>query len=86
MGQVEIFPQVTDRESNASAMFCNKGPSSAVSSVYTSGGGTSDTIDIGQGSLKLTYSAKEGKLTRYVNSRSLVCYILRCKFRSTYFC
>ncbi|KAH7518968.1 hypothetical protein FEM48_Zijuj09G0227800 [Ziziphus jujuba var. spinosa] len=48
------------------------GPSSAVSSVYTSRGGTGNTIEIGQGSLKLIYSAKEGKLTRYVNSRSLV--------------
>lgn len=31
-----------------------------------------DTIEIGQGNLRLTYAAKEGKLTHYFNSRTLV--------------
>lgn len=30
------------------------------------------TIEVGKGSLKLHYSADEGKLARYVNSRSQV--------------
>lgn len=46
-----------------------------MSNVYTSEGSTNETIEVGQGSLKLHYSADEGKLARYVNSRSLVCYI-----------
>ncbi|KAI5341484.1 hypothetical protein L3X38_020758 [Prunus dulcis] len=48
------------------------GRSSTISNVYTSEGSTNETIEVGQGSLKLHYSVDEGKLARYVNSRSLV--------------
>ncbi|XP_057982566.1 alpha-mannosidase At3g26720 [Malania oleifera] len=48
------------------------GASSIISTVYTSEGRTNGTIEVGQGSLKLLYSEDEGKLTRYINSRSLV--------------
>lgn len=43
--------------------------------VYKSDGSTNNTIEVGQGSLKLLYSADEGKLTNYVNSRNMVCYV-----------
>ncbi|GAV59507.1 Glyco_hydro_38 domain-containing protein/Glyco_hydro_38C domain-containing protein/Alpha-mann_mid domain-containing protein [Cephalotus follicularis] len=46
--------------------------SSAISTVYTSEGRTNTTIEVGQGSLKLLYSADEGKLTHYINNRNLV--------------
>lgn len=43
--------------------------------IYTSEGGiNSNIVEVGQGNLKLHYSAEEGKLTRYVNSRNLVWY------------
>ncbi|XP_062151729.1 alpha-mannosidase At3g26720-like isoform X2 [Alnus glutinosa] len=48
------------------------GPSSTISMVYKSDGSTNNTIEVGQGSLKLLYSADEGKLTNYVNSRNMV--------------
>ncbi|PON35514.1 Glycoside hydrolase [Parasponia andersonii] len=44
----------------------------AISSVYTSEESIDNTIEVGQGSLKLIYSAREGKLTHYANSRNLV--------------
>lgn len=47
------------------------GPSSTVSTIYTSGG-VGNNIEIGQGNLKLLYSADEGKLTQYVNSNNKV--------------
>ena len=34
-----------------------------------------DTIKVGPGNLKLIYSGNEGKLTQYINSKSLVCYL-----------
>ncbi|XP_059643821.1 probable alpha-mannosidase At5g13980 [Cornus florida] len=40
--------------------------------VYTSTGSQNDTIEVGPGNLKLIYSGNEGKLIRYVNSRSSV--------------
>ncbi|KAK2968814.1 hypothetical protein RJ640_028207 [Escallonia rubra] len=46
--------------------------SSTMSRVYTSEGSIDKTVEVGQGNLKLLYSADEGKLTHYVNSRSLV--------------
>ncbi|KAI6677384.1 hypothetical protein NL676_038180 [Syzygium grande] len=46
--------------------------SSIMSTVYTSEENTNATIEVGQGSLKLLYSTNEGKLSHYVNSRSLV--------------
>ncbi|KAK3026722.1 hypothetical protein RJ639_042175, partial [Escallonia herrerae] len=46
--------------------------SSTMSRVYTSEGSIDRTVEVGQGNLKLLYSADEGKLTHYVNSRSLV--------------
>lgn len=56
--------------------FCDslneKGHSSTISTVYRSDGSVNDSIEVGQGNLKLLYSADEGKLTRYVNSRNLV--------------
>ncbi|XP_050232391.1 alpha-mannosidase At3g26720 isoform X2 [Mercurialis annua] len=48
------------------------GPSSTLSAVYTPEESSSETIQVGQGSLKLLYSAAEGKLTHYLNSRMLV--------------
>ncbi|XP_023924146.1 alpha-mannosidase At3g26720 [Quercus suber] len=48
------------------------GPSSTSSMVYTSEGRASNTIEVGQGSLKLIFTADEGKLTHFVNSRNLV--------------
>ncbi|KAL5717332.1 alpha-mannosidase [Ranunculus cassubicifolius] len=45
---------------------------SAVSSVGTSVGTENDAIEVGQGNLRLTYDANQGKLTHYTNSRSLV--------------
>ncbi|XP_030461860.1 alpha-mannosidase At3g26720-like [Syzygium oleosum] len=46
--------------------------SSIMSTVYTSEENTNATIEVGQGSLKLLYSTNEGKLSHYINSRSLV--------------
>ncbi|KAA8530055.1 hypothetical protein F0562_004764 [Nyssa sinensis] len=48
------------------------GASSTISTVYTSKESTDNIVEVGQGNLKLLYSADEGKLTRYVNSRNLV--------------
>ncbi|XP_068664658.1 alpha-mannosidase At3g26720-like [Aristolochia californica] len=48
------------------------GPKSILSKVFTLQGSDSETIEIGQGDLKLTYTANEGKLTQYLNSKSLV--------------
>ncbi|PON50482.1 Glycoside hydrolase [Trema orientale] len=48
------------------------GPGIAISSVYTSEESIDNTIEVGQGNLKLIYSAREGKLTHYANSRNLV--------------
>ncbi|KAH7577124.1 hypothetical protein JRO89_XS01G0209000 [Xanthoceras sorbifolium] len=48
------------------------GPRSTISTLYGSEGSTSSTIEIGQGNLKLLYSADEGKLTHFINSRNLV--------------
>ncbi|KAK9271505.1 hypothetical protein L1049_001864 [Liquidambar formosana] len=45
---------------------------STISTVDTSEGTTNNTIEVGQGSLKLLYSADEQKLTHYINSRNLV--------------
>ncbi|XP_004306319.1 PREDICTED: alpha-mannosidase [Fragaria vesca subsp. vesca] len=53
----------------SSAKQTDKDRSSTVSTVYTSEGNTNKTIEVGQGSLKLLYSADEGKLARYINSR-----------------
>lgn len=46
--------------------------SSTISEVYTSEGSTDFTVEVGQGNLKLLYKANEGKLTHYINGRSLV--------------
>ncbi|XP_042519982.1 probable alpha-mannosidase At5g13980 isoform X1 [Macadamia integrifolia] len=47
--------------------------SSAIASMsHTSAGSDKGTIEVGQGNLKLIYSTDEGKLTEYINSRSLV--------------
>ncbi|KAK7395993.1 hypothetical protein VNO78_16658 [Psophocarpus tetragonolobus] len=46
--------------------------SSTISKMYRSEGSTNKSIEVGQGNLMLLYSADEGKLTQYVNSRTLV--------------
>ncbi|GMN57390.1 hypothetical protein TIFTF001_026498 [Ficus carica] len=48
------------------------GPSSTISSINTSEGSTDDTIEVGQGSLKLIYSARKGTLKQYANSQNQV--------------
>ncbi|XP_045793095.1 LOW QUALITY PROTEIN: alpha-mannosidase At3g26720-like [Trifolium pratense] len=45
---------------------------STISKEFRSEGSTNNSIEVGQGNLKLLYSADEGKLTRYVNSRNQV--------------
>ncbi|KAJ0047951.1 hypothetical protein Pint_16953 [Pistacia integerrima] len=45
---------------------------STVSTVYSSEQSMTNNIEIGQGNLKLLYSADGGKLTHYVNNRNLV--------------
>ncbi|GMQ09535.1 hypothetical protein CsSME_00052871 [Camellia sinensis var. sinensis] len=47
-------------------------PTLAMEMSYESMGSQNDTIAVGPGNLKLTYSANEGTLTQYVNTRSLV--------------
>uniref|UniRef100_A0A2P2MM13 Alpha-mannosidase n=1 Tax=Rhizophora mucronata TaxID=61149 RepID=A0A2P2MM13_RHIMU len=49
-----------------------RGSTATMSLMYTSEESTDKTIEVGQGSLKLLYSADEMKLTYYVNNRSLV--------------
>lgn len=51
------------------------GSSVAISSVYRSEESIDNTIEVGQGSLKLIYSARDGKLSHYANNRNLVCYV-----------
>ncbi|GAV60191.1 Glyco_hydro_38 domain-containing protein/Glyco_hydro_38C domain-containing protein/Alpha-mann_mid domain-containing protein [Cephalotus follicularis] len=46
--------------------------SSEMQIVYKSEVSQNDTIEVGPGNLKLVYSGSEGKLTHYINSRSLV--------------
>ncbi|KAL6960359.1 alpha-mannosidase [Sarracenia purpurea var. burkii] len=46
--------------------------SSTISEVFPSEGDMNFMVQVGQGNLKLHYTANEGKLTRYINSRSLV--------------
>ncbi|KAF8400067.1 hypothetical protein HHK36_015942 [Tetracentron sinense] len=48
------------------------GVNSTRSTVYTSQRKENGTVEVGQGNLKLIYSEDEGKLTYYINSRSLV--------------
>lgn len=69
--------------------FAWEGPSSTISTVHTYEGSKNNTIEVGQGNLKLLYSADEGKLTRYVNSRNLVSYavyysVWLCPFQYNY--
>ncbi|GMP34294.1 hypothetical protein CsSME_00007221 [Camellia sinensis var. sinensis] len=45
---------------------------SVTQTSYKVTGSQNDTIEVGPGNLKLIYSANEGKLTQYVNTRSLV--------------
>lgn len=47
---------------------------------YKSTGSENGTIEVGPGNLKLIYSANEGKLTQYVNTKSSVCYWLTLLF------
>ncbi|XP_019447417.1 PREDICTED: alpha-mannosidase At3g26720-like isoform X6 [Lupinus angustifolius] len=48
------------------------GRSSTISMVCRSEGSVNNSVEVGQGNLKLLYSADEGKLTHYVNSRNLI--------------
>ncbi|KAE9586550.1 putative alpha-mannosidase [Lupinus albus] len=48
------------------------GHSSTISMIYRSEGSVNNSVEVGQGNLKLLYSADEGKLTHYVNSRNLI--------------
>lgn len=45
---------------------------STISTEFRSEESTNNSIEVGQGNLKLLYSADEGKLTQYVNNRNLV--------------
>ncbi|GFQ01122.1 alpha-mannosidase [Phtheirospermum japonicum] len=45
---------------------------SVISTLYTPEEGINETIEVGQGNLKLLYSANEGKLTSYTNRRTSV--------------
>ncbi|KAF6160103.1 hypothetical protein GIB67_018883 [Kingdonia uniflora] len=49
-----------------------EGVSSTLSTVYTSQGSDNGTVEVGKGNLKLIYSLEEGKLTHFINGRSLV--------------
>ncbi|KAK3041857.1 hypothetical protein RJ639_000373, partial [Escallonia herrerae] len=49
-----------------------KAANSVKGTLYTSKGSGNDTIEVGPGNLKLIYSGIEGKLTQYVNSRSMI--------------
>ena len=57
-------------------LFSNKitGSSPSMSTVHTSPRDENGTIEVGQGNLRLVYAVKEGKLTHYFNSRSMVSY------------
>ncbi|XP_062075762.1 alpha-mannosidase At3g26720-like [Humulus lupulus] len=48
------------------------GSSVAISSVYRSEESIDNTIEVGQGSLKLIHSARDGKLSHYANNRNLI--------------
>lgn len=52
----------------------DKGHSSTISKIYISEGSTNKSIEVGKGNLKLLYSENEGRLTHYVNSRTLVSF------------
>lgn len=49
------------------------GASSARSSVHTFQSSEKSTVEVGDGNVKLSFSTYQGKITNYVNSRSLVC-------------
>lgn len=53
--------------------------------VYTSEDSTSNSIEVGQGNLRLLYSADEGKLTHYVNNRNKVKVFLMLQFSEELF-
>lgn len=57
----------------------------ARSTVYKSLGSRNGAIEVGKGNLKLIYSQDEGKLTCYINSKSLVCYVVDTFFHSSLF-
>ncbi|GMJ04370.1 hypothetical protein like AT3G26720 [Hibiscus trionum] len=49
-----------------------EGPSSTISTVHAYEASENNSIEVGQGSLKLLYSEDEGKLIRYVNTKNSV--------------
>ncbi|XP_058092937.1 alpha-mannosidase At3g26720-like [Magnolia sinica] len=56
------------------------GSSSTVSKTHTTQGSENGTIEVGQGNLQLTYAVDGGKLTHYLNKRSLVNTFLEQSF------
>lgn len=60
--------------------FTNAAATFATQTLYESKGSENGIIEVGPGNLKLIYSASEGKLTQYVNTKSLVCYWLAPSF------
>nr|XP_043614554.1 alpha-mannosidase At3g26720-like isoform X2 [Erigeron canadensis] len=50
----------------------NSDTSSTMSTVWTSDSNSDENVVVGGGNLKLQYASDEGKLTRYINKRSLV--------------
>ena len=53
--------------------FLGAGSRSVISKWSLSERDSNNTIEVGQGNLKLLYTADEGKLTSYINSRNQVC-------------
>ena len=49
------------------------GTGSTRSSVHRFQSSKKNTVEVGQGNLKLTFSTTQGKMINFVNSRSLVC-------------
>lgn len=63
-------------------MFTYAASSSVKPMPYTFGGSQTGVIEIGPGNLKLIYSGDDGKLARYINSKSSVCNLQI----ASYFC
>ncbi|GAB4848626.1 hypothetical protein Ancab_003333 [Ancistrocladus abbreviatus] len=60
------------------------GSSSTISSIFAVRGSTNETVEIGQGSLKLSYSTSGGELTYYNNSRNSVTAVARQSYSYYY--
>lgn len=62
------------------------GASVTMSSISRPEGGLDNLVEIGQGNLKLHYSAQEGKVIHYSNSRNLVLYAFNIFFFTIFLC